>query len=250
MDGYAAAILVPNKQLQDTTLSFIGGAPTKGENSWPLNPEKPDDPLHLIVQLSCEDILRTVPSSPLPNHGVLQFFFDTENFVDSEDRPTCRVVWQSSPEPKETLPSPKRLKTVGGEMWSYMFGKAKSEVEVPRQLPQTSLEFQPIETTPERAIQDVATRRGIDLSDFQSNRIGPWNFWHQALGELPPDMGGGPLSRDPKVVDHILLLRLVCDENHGLDWDGHHNPSLTFWISEADLIANRWDQAYGLFTDF
>lgn len=96
--------------------------------------------------------------------------------------------------------------------------------------------------------------RGIDvnapLEDGQPARIGAWNFWHQALGRAPADLGGGPATRFPKTVDDVLLLRLVTDEASGLTWDGHHNPSLTFWITPGDLAAGAWESAYALLTDF
>ncbi|MEP4197333.1 MAG: DUF1963 domain-containing protein [Aliishimia sp.] len=250
MGHYKAAILTPNKSLQVATLSFIGGIPTKGENPWPSHPQRPDTPLTLLAQLSCEDLVRAVPSSPLPDSGVLQFFFDTDQFIDSDDTPACRVVWQSNPDLNETLTTSTPLNNNGGGLWSSLFGKKKPEIDPPRALPQTNLDFQAIETTQEGALEDVANHLGIDLSDYTPDHIGPWNFWHQALGELPPDLGGGPLSREPTVAHHILLLRLVCDEEHGLNWDGEHNPSLTFWISKTDLSANRWDRAYALFSDF
>ncbi|MFS4580285.1 hypothetical protein [Phaeobacter sp. C3_T13_0] len=60
----------------------------------------------------------------------------------------------------------------------------------------------------------------------------------------------GAAGRDPKVADHAMLPRLARDEEHGLNWDGHHNPLLTFWNVGDDLNAGRWAQAYGLFTDF
>ena len=89
MTLFRAAILIPEKQRSGKTMSFTGGAPNSGKMVWPVHPSKPEEPLHLIVQLGCEDIHRAVPSNPLPKYGVLQFFLDTETFVNVERRLPC-----------------------------------------------------------------------------------------------------------------------------------------------------------------
>ncbi|MFS4580286.1 DUF1963 domain-containing protein [Phaeobacter sp. C3_T13_0] len=101
MNSYRAENSVPHAHQDTAGLSFIGGTPTKGEKDWPTNPEMPNEPLHLVAQLSCEDIHRSLPTNPLPNHGVLQFFLDMGSFVDCEERPVCRFVRSAAQRPKK-----------------------------------------------------------------------------------------------------------------------------------------------------
>ena len=97
-------------------------------------------------------------------------------------------MWQAEVDPDETLKTPKRLQSIGGEMWSYLFGSEASEMMAPRQLEKTPLELHPIETTIEQAMQDVGTLKEAQWENYDPHYIGPWNFWHQSLGSLP-DLG-------------------------------------------------------------
>lgn len=95
MEECEAAVLKPNTQAHSKHLSFIIGVPTKCKNVWPFHAWKSEIALSLSVQLSCEDLHNAVPSSPTAHRGVVKSFIDTEQFIDTDDKPPRSVVWQN-----------------------------------------------------------------------------------------------------------------------------------------------------------
>ncbi len=80
--------------------------------------------------------------------------------------------------------------------------------------------------------------------EFNPRRIGPWYFWHQALG---PVVRGTEAGVDPET--HVLLLRITCDDRVGFFMDGEHQPAFSIWIPRDALVRGDWHAAFGKLSD-
>jgi hypothetical protein len=80
--------------------------------------------------------------------------------------------------------------------------------------------------------------------EFNPGRIGPWYFWHQALG---PVVRGTEAGVDPET--HVLLLRITCDDRVGFFMDGEHQPAFSVWMPRDALARGDWQAAFGKLSD-
>ncbi|MEL7204847.1 MAG: DUF1963 domain-containing protein [Pseudomonadota bacterium] len=245
---FHAAVLTPDHSADDG-LNHFGGKPLAGHSPWPTHSNEAGKPLHLIAQISCDELRRSVSGTPLPESGVLQFYLDSTQFVDTDERAPCAVVWQKDPILGRYLAPPTSLTVIGGYAWSDLYPGLPDKEFAPTELPKTPLRMTPIHSTADNVIEDLAKQRGNHWN-IKEELIGPWLAWHQALGQPPQESGGGPLSYYPELADYQMLLRLCVDPSVGLLWDGHHNPILSYWIPKTDFAAARWDRAIAVWSDY
>ncbi len=101
---------------------------------------------------------------------------------------------------------------------------------------------------------DLAARVPADFRDRAMGRVwhqarnadyvGPWSYWHQALGPVVPGTEAGV---DP--ASHILLLRITCDARVGYFMDGEHQPAFSIWIARDAAARGDCQAAFGKLSD-
>lgn len=249
----------------DAPGSRLGGQPLAAPGTpWPRWER---GPLDLLAQIDLAEVARLLPATPLPGHGLLSFFYDTDTPAWSllpPDPASWLVRWE--PDAVEPIPVP--------EDWTT-FPAAGVRLESALTLP--------------RALEDavdfaVDADDVYDLSRARSaldNAIGRAPAHHQLLGwphllqgsmnwtcekestfhrdgrpqyhpnaPLTVDENGctasltqadwDELDAQTRNSDWRLLLQLGTTN----DWCWGDGGGLYFWIRHADLVAHRFDRVW------
>ncbi|MEV4115534.1 YwqG family protein [Nonomuraea sp. NPDC049695] len=246
----------PGEQVApDAAGSRLGGRPLAAPGtSWPT---WEGDPLDLLAQIDLVEVARLLPGNPLPDHGLLSFFYDTKTpawGVVPSDPAGWRVRWERGPVEPIALP----------EGWG-MFPAREVRWEPLVTLPRATEEYVDFI----EAMEDTSTTKARSALD---DAIGPGPAHHQLLGwphllqgsmhwscqkestfhrgdrpQYHPDASltqddWDELETDTRSADWQLLLQLGSEEMPGWCWgDG---GGLYFWIRRADLAARRFDQVW------
>ncbi|WP_312018454.1 YwqG family protein [Streptomyces sp. I05A-00742] len=226
---------------------------------WPtagtLWPASEDGPLDLLAQPDLAEVARVWPDGPLPDHGLLSFFYDTEDqpwTLVSPNPGKWRVRWDHG----EVLPLPPP------EDW-VTFTSRRIRFEAAMTLPSA--------TEDDCVFQDLGlTAEPADVDDA----VGGGPAFHQLLG-WPHLLQGGMtttcqresgfvrdgldrfapgriLSREDwdeldagtRAADWRLLLQLGSDAESGWCWGG--GGGLYFWIRAEDLETARFDRVWAV----
>jgi hypothetical protein len=236
-------------------------APGSRLGGWPLGaagarwPVSEDGPLNLLAQLDLAEVARIWPAGPLPDRGLLSFFYDTEEppwTFTSPDPDRWRVCWE--PDEVEPLPAPEGRHTY----------------------PSRSIRWEPAMTLP-RPTEDDGVFQSLDYSLSRAlsavdDAVGRGPAFHQLLGwphllqgsmtttcqresafarqgleRYDPDRilteeDWDELNDATRASDWRLLLQLGSDASG--DWCWGDGGGLYFWIRAEDLAAARFNQAW------
>ncbi|MGR7003167.1 YwqG family protein [Yinghuangia aomiensis] len=248
----AALRIMPSDPVDAHALgSRLGGAPlaTAGR-PWPASE---DGPLDLLVQLDLAEVARVWPDSPLPHHGLLSFFYDTDDQPWTSVSPNLdkwRVRWDHG----------KVLPLSPPEDWTT-FPSRRIRFEAAMTMPRA--------TEDDCVFQDLGLNAELSAVDDALGGGGP--ALHQLLGwphllqgsmtttcqressfvrdSLDRFAPGKALSREDwdeldagtRAADWRLLLQLGSDADSYWSWAG---GGLYFWIRAEDLEAARFDHVW------
>ncbi len=239
----------------------LGGRPLAAPGA--ARPVDDGDPLDLLVQLDLAAVARVQPGLPLPDHGVLSFFYDTADppWQHLEPDPTrWRVRWESgdlAPASGPDLPASP----------SYPARAARLEAAV--SLPDGSDDFVDLIVDVDQTETMAGTRQARCVLDDLITAGRP--VGHQLLGwphlvqgsmvwgcqqesdvhrhrRAHGEHAARPAAEDwdrleaaLRVADWRLLLQLGTDREMGWDWGG---GALYFLLPAADLAAGRFERTW------
>jgi uncharacterized protein YwqG len=229
--------------------SKFGGLPDAPANfAWP---EWDDQPLAFLGQINLAEIAGISINAPLPSSGLLSFFYDAEQSTwgsDPDEKGSWRVYWFAPQTLQRTLspiPPP-----------DYANYKP------------CTLSFAAGVSFPSR---DSLYIQELHLSDEEDNKYHEFwlagvvdNYGHQLLGhpnEVQSEMqfecqlaangvnGNIEGFRSPRALELApgasqWRLLFQCDSDDHAGWMWGDAGLLYFWITEADLEAQRFDNVW------
>lgn len=242
--GSGVGVRTPGSRLGGQPLGAVG-------TRWPVSK---NGPLDLLAQLDLAEIARIWPEGPLPDHGLLSFFYDTPPWASTSpsDSDKWQVRWER--DAVQPLPLPE-----GGDTSSF---------------PSRSIQWEPVTTLPRAneddcVFQDCGLLRELAAVD---DAVGNDGAFHQLLGwphllqgsitttcqeqsafaweGLEQYAPGRSLTREDwdalddatRASDWRLLLQLGTDADGPWCWgDG---GGLYFCIRAQDLDAARFDRVW------
>jgi uncharacterized protein YwqG len=258
-----ASLVRPNVQLvpgpvldADMTLtgaSKLGGDPDlPGNVSWPLRAGR--EPLTFLAQVNLAELSKCGSGLPLPDDGLLSFFYDAETQpwgFDPADVSGTQVLYidggatvERRRHPKGRPSNVRTVQLVPGEClpsWEPFQDKAAAAGFVSR-----------------RVSSEIDKLSGEDLEriTYGGHAVGGWPALIQDQMELECQLAsngidvGGPEGYEtpraqelaPGAADWRLLLQLDDDEDLGWAWGDAGR--LYFWCREQDMAARRFDRCW------
>lgn len=251
-----ALLMTPGASVDSVALgSRLGGRPLAiAGTPWPVSE---DGPLELLAQLDLAEVAHTWPGGPLPNHGLLSFYYDTR-------------------EPSWTYRYPDPAK------WRVRWEVGEVR-PLPRQAPDhrdaaqaCGIRWEPAMTLPRPTEDDCVFQNLGLLSELAAadRAMGGGPAFHQLLGwphllqgsmtttcqresafvlddttrfdpdEALSEADWEALDDATKAADWRLLLQLGTDVDRGWRWGA--GGGLYFWIRAQDLAAARFDRAWAV----
>lgn len=246
--------------------SKLGGLPDLSAGTiWPTRAAYPDGahdgnsacapaPLQFLAQINLADVASVGCDLPLPDKGVLQFFYDADVQpwgFDPNDGVGTRVLFAEGRERLERTHSPiasapaRPLEFVpsdGLPGWEWIQQKIRDQ-------PGYSHEqfFRELERLPSEDREKLP---------FGGHRFGGWPSLIQAPMELECQLAsngisaGGPSGYAQARVSELekgaddwrLLLQLDSDESQGWMWGDV--GMIYFWCRQTDIAARRFDRVW------
>jgi uncharacterized protein YwqG len=249
--------LVPGPVLgSDTTpigVSKLGGDPDLPIGMpWPVRPG--GEPLSFLAQIDVSEVPKSGSGLPLPDHGLLLFFYDAETQpwgFDPADASGTQVLYvderrsvQRLCHPQGKISNVRTIQLVPGEClptWETFHDKASAAGFVPGRV---TLEI------------DKLSDEDFALMTHYGHALAGWPFVIQSPMELKCQLAsngidvGHPEGYEtpravelaPGAVDWRLLLQL--DNDDALDWVWGDEGRLYFWCREQDMAQRRFDRCW------
>lgn len=261
----------------DTASSRLGGLPlVPADFEWPYHTGKAgvDDiigrrPLAFLAQFRCEELHAAAPGNPLPEKGMLSFFYELESQpwgFSPEDAGCARVYWFPETEGLHAAPYPQdlaeeyRLPAYGvglTERISYPDWEDLSAMQ-----PRLELEM----------YEEALEKMGIDIYEEYGTKLLGWpNIIQNSMtdecewvtqgyymgGSNPPQgLKNPPEPETPAQKAQQLMLVRQSVQNWRLLWQLESETAeqlglifgdcgtLYFYIREEDLKAKRFDRVW------
>jgi hypothetical protein len=247
----------------EAPVSRLGGRPLAAPGTaWPLDD---NGPLDLLMQLDLAAVARVQPELPLPDHGLLSFFYNTDDppWQSVEPDPASwRVRWETG----DLTP------ILGPDQTDWELFPARAvHLEPSVTLPDGNDDYVDVIVDPDRTEEFASTMRARHLLEDQTTGRRPVD--HQLLG-WPHLVQGSMIwscEQESQVYRHHraqdapeaknlstedwdrleaavrasdwrLLLQLGTDYEMGWDWCG--GGGLYFLLPGADLIAGRFERTW------
>jgi len=258
-----ASLARPNVQLVpgpvvDADMTHSGASKLGGEPDlpaavpWPVRPGS--EPLTFLAQLNLAELSTYGSGLPLPDDGLLLFFYDAETQpwgLDPADASGTHVLYVGGGTAVERRAHPKgrpskvrKLQLMPGESlpsWSPFQDKAAAAGFASHQVSSQI---------------DRLSDEDFESITFGGHAVGGWPALIQDEMELECQLAsngidvGGPegyetpraIALAPGAVDWRLLLQL--DEDEDLGWFWGDAGRLYFWCREQDIAARRFDRCW------